>query len=199
MRGAHSLTLHVGDRAEILQDSPDGSLYSIKTAQGIGRLSITPVPGRGEITVGFTGATDHEWIHRPSAGVFSIEALTKLNLDITPINSCINSSDLITKWLWDLHLVRHPVGAMSRLKALLQLMVVRFGYRTRDGYVLPFQLSHFRFAEVIGVTRSTATRLLNLLRQQGQISINILDGSWLLSPTMMDQAQRWRFEAPIDG
>ena len=194
MNSTRLLILNPGDRAPILQDVANGCFCELATTYGIGRVGVVAAIGRSEITVGFVGAERREWIQRPAAAELSIEALTTLHLEIKPISNNSTGQELIGQWLWDLHFVRHPVGAMARLKAFMQLMLVRFGHRTIDGYVLPFQLSHSRLAEVIGVTRSTATRLLSLMRQQGQISINTADSSLLVSPLVMDSPQPWWVE-----
>ena len=75
-----------------------------------------------------------------------------------------------------LHLVRHPVGTEARLVALFQLLVMQFGIRRSDGYLLPFTIPHSRLAELIGATRSTVTRQINALRQQGDLRISSDDG-----------------------
>jgi len=198
MSSTHLLILNAGEEAQIFGEVPHGSPYALFTTQGIGRVGVEAGLGGGEITVGFIGSANQEWIQATPVARMSIEALTPLHLEIKPISSHGDGQELIRQWLWDLHLVRHPVGAMARLTAFLQLMVVRFGRRNRDGYTLPFQLSHSRLAEVIGVTRSTATRLLSLLRQQGQLSFNPNDGSVLLAPAMMDVAPRRWLETPSE-
>lgn len=48
--------------------------------------------------------------------------------------------------------------------------------RRRDGYMLPFTIPHSRLAELIGATRSTVTRQINALRQQGDLRISGDDG-----------------------
>lgn len=71
-----------------------------------------------------------------------------------------------------LHLVRHPVGTEARLVALFQLLVMQFGIRRSDGYLLPFTIPHSRLAELIGATRSTVTLQIKALRQQGDLRIS---------------------------
>ena len=89
-------------------------------------------------------------------------------------------------WLFDLHLVRHPVGAEARLVALLQLLVSRFGIRRGDGYLLPMPLAHARIAELIGATRSTVTRQISLLRRLNHLQLIDPDGIFLLSEQLVE-------------
>jgi len=97
----------------------------------------------------------------------------------------LGEQDLIAQWLLDLHLVRHPVGSSIRSSSRLQLLATRFGQRTVEGYCLPFLLTHSRIAELIGVTRSTVTRLFSRLKAQGKLVINEPEGVLVLSPTLM--------------
>ncbi len=85
-----------------------------------------------------------------------------------------------------LHLVRHPVGTEARLVALFQLLVMQFGIRRSDGYLLPFTIPHSRLAELIGATRSTVTRQINALRQQGDLQL-WEDGAVLFSDRLIEQ------------
>jgi CRP-like cAMP-binding protein len=101
-----------------------------------------------------------------------LEALTESTFTIQYGQDSINEQDdFLTEWLIALHLARHPVNAEERLLNLLKLLVYRLGRRTRDGCTLNFLLSHARLAEIIGATRSTVSRAMGKLRQNGSISI----------------------------
>lgn len=58
--------------------------------------------------------------------------------------------------------------------------------RRRDGYLLPFTIPHSRLAELIGATRSTVTRQINALRQQGDLQL-WEDGAVLFSDRLIEQ------------
>lgn len=90
------------------------------------------------------------------------------------------------QWLIALQLVRHPVGTEARLVALFQLLVMQFGIRRSDGYLLPFTIPHSRLAELIGATRSTVTRQINALRQQDELRL-WEDGAVLFSDRLIEQ------------
>lgn len=119
-----------------------------------------------DVTLGFCGGLDSSCINLPPDTNLLLEALIDLSIEFTYLSDTKNQSDLLWQWLLDLHLVRHPVGAESRLNALFQLLVSRFGTKTLEGYSLPFGLGHSRIAELIGTTRSTVTRLITNLRHQ---------------------------------
>lgn len=78
------------------------------------------------------------------------------------------------------------MGTEARLVALFQLLVMQFGIRRSDGYLLPFTIPHSRLAELIGATRSTVTRQINALRQQGDLQL-WEDGAVLFSDRLIEQ------------
>jgi len=193
-----SLILRPGEQVLLPASESGESLFSLRTERGVGRLATITEIKKSDITLGFTGASCSEWLITPKTGQISIEALTPLEILVTPADSIQLQNELIRRWLWDFHHVRHPVGAMARLSALLQLMITRFGYRTIEGYTLPFYFSHSRVAELIGVTRSTATRLLNIQRQQGQLRVDGLSGTYVVAPSMMELTPNWIIERADD-
>lgn len=193
------LILSPGEQVLLPTNERGESLFSLRTQQGVGRLATITEIKKSDMTLGFTGASCSEWLITPQTGQITIEALTPLEILVTPADSIHLQNELIRHWLWDFHHVRHPVGAMARLKALLQLMITRFGRRTLEGYTLPFYLSHSRVAELIGVTRSTATRLLNIQRQQGQLCVDGLSGTYAIAPSMMEFTPNWIVDRTDDA
>jgi len=193
------LILSPGEQVLLPTNERGESLFSLRTQQGVGRLATITEIKKSDMTLGFTGASCSEWLITPQTGQITIEALTPLEILVAPADSIHLQNELIRHWLWDFHHVRHPVGAMARLKALLQLMITRFGRRTLEGYTLPFYLSHSRVAELIGVTRSTATRLLNIQRQQGQLCVDGLSGTYVIAPSMMEFTPNWIVDRTDDA
>lgn len=193
------LILSPGEQVLLPTSERGESLFLLRTQQGVGRLATITEIKKSDMTLGFTGASCSEWLITPQTGQITIEALTPLEILVTPADSIQLQNELIRHWLWDFHHVRHPVGAMARLNALLQLMVTRFGRRTSEGYTLPFYLSHSRVAELIGVTRSTATRLLNIQRQQGQLCVDGLSGTYVIAPSMIELTPNWIVERTDDA
>lgn len=194
-----SLILKPGEQVLLPASEGRESLFSLRTERGVGRLATITEIKKSDMTLGFTGASCSEWLITPKTGQITIEALTHLEILVKPADSIQLQNELIRHWLWDFHHVRHPVGAMARLNAFLQLMITRFGRRTLEGYTLPFYLSHSRVAELIGVTRSTATRLLNIQRQQGQLCVDGLSGTYVVAPLMMELTPNWIVERSGDA
>ncbi len=140
-----------------------------------------------DVTLAFCGAQDESfWVRLPVETNFLLEALTETFLEINYFEDSKSEDDLLCKWMFDLHLVRHPVGADARLIALLKLLVNHFGIRRGDGYFLPFSLGHARMAELIGTTRSTVTRQISILRKQHDLQIIDPEGSFLLSARLVE-------------
>lgn len=139
-----------------------------------------------DITLGFCGGTEDQWLWLGCDAAYRLEALCECSFVIRYHKQCPVPRDLVAEWLLGLHLVRHPVGSDARLISLLQLLVTRFGTRTATGYELPFLLSHSRMAELIGATRSTVTRQLIALRNDGLLQVSQTKESLLLSPAMLE-------------
>ena len=155
---------------------------------GVGRIAGSFGSSFPDITLAFCGNHETNWIRLPGDSQLLIEALTNCVIEFHYQNSCPLHHDLMWQWLFDLHLVRHPVGSEARLVSLFQLLVSRFGIRRGDGYFLPFALGHSRIAELIGATRSTVTRQITILRQQNDLLLNEPDGEFLLSARLMESS-----------
>ncbi|MGL6133861.1 MAG: helix-turn-helix domain-containing protein [Prochlorococcaceae cyanobacterium] len=160
--------------------------------EGIGRIAacFSQPAGRAwsDVTLAFATSEDSPWLRLPAATSCLLEAQTPLRCELQPLTHCPVSHDLIGDWLLELHLVRHPVGADLRLRLLLQLLVQRFGRRTSAGYHLPLALGHARLAELIGSTRSTVTRQISQLRQQGLLRLDPAGDGLLLAPELVEQS-----------
>jgi len=178
LQGGQRLNLSPTENHEVIQ--------VLTILEGVGRIAASFSPLYRDVTLAFCGAAPNEWFRPPSFGRLHIEAVCDLKVQLRTHSEVLPGKDLLSDWLLDLHLVRHPTGALSRLSSLLNLLTLRFGHRTGDGYELPFQLTHTRLAELIGVTRSTVTRMLALLRQQGYLSVQRSNGGLLLSPLFIN-------------
>lgn len=60
---------------------------------------------------------------------------------------------------------------IDRLLGFITVVVEEHGKPIKQGYYLPFSLTHAQIGSAIGSTRVTVTRLMGKLRQQGKISI----------------------------
>jgi hypothetical protein len=135
----------------------------------VARLAVGFDENFPEVTLAFCGDPEGQWLRLPQGVMLTLEAVNPCHLRLHYAELCPVANDLLMQWLIALHLVRHPVGTEARLVALFQLLVMHFGIRRSDGYLLPFAVPHSRLAELIGATRSTVTRQINALRQQGDL------------------------------
>ena len=146
---------------------------AINISDGIIRLATNQQQDGADITLAFLSHSESGLVHHPSNQQLHIEAITETTLEIlkqpTPERG---NKDVLSEWLFELHLIRNPRKAEKRLKALLELLVERLGKRTTEGFKLEFLLPHSRIAEIIGTTRSTVSRSIGSLRESGQIIIN---------------------------
>jgi hypothetical protein len=180
------LRLSVGKTCLLAPASDHRRYVRLVFQWGVARLSVSFGDSFPDITLAFCGTPGASWLRLPEGISCLLEALTDSVLELHYADHCPVEQDLVEQWLLDLHLVRHPVGAEARLVALLQLLVSRFGIRRGDGYLLPIALGHARLAELIGATRSTVTRQLNLLRQHDDLQVIEPDGTFLLSTRLME-------------
>jgi len=79
--------------------------------------------------------------------------------------------------------VRHPVAEELRVIRVVRLLIQQFGIRVSRGYRLT--LGHGRIAELIGVTRSTVTHQLTVLREQGLLSLD-RTGNLMVAPALIE-------------
>lgn len=164
----------------------DQTFVSLSVEYGISRISTTYGDNLSDVTLAFCGSQYINWIALPNEFAFVLEALSDSQINIQYSNNYQFSQDLIAKWLFDLHFVRHPIGAEARLIKLFQLLVTKFGEKKDEGTLLPFSLSHSRIAELIGSTRSTVTRQISLLRSQNYIYVNDYNGRFFLSDPFLE-------------
>lgn len=124
------------------------------------------------ISLGFWGTG--EVIGQPFAGIqpYQIECLTPVKAIALNVDDC-----------WDLHRVMlshiHQMQELLRVRhgliqqrclQFLDWLATKFGFKVRQGRLIPFRLTHQDVADVLGTTRVTVTRLFQKLQQQGIIS-----------------------------
>ena len=195
LESAHQLKLTENQTFLLTPPSEKHRFVRLRFSEGVARLACSFGELFPDITLAFCGEQEVKWLSLPFQNNFILEAMSCSSLELQYQDHCLLEQDLIWEWLFDLHLVRHPVGAEARVAALLQLLVNRFGIRRSDGYLLPFALGHARMAELIGATRSTVTRQITLLRQQSDLSVCEASGRFVLSArvieTMPTPRPRW--------
>ena len=186
LESLESLQLTVG-QSILLSSQTDQSRYvRLFFQQGIARLSGSFGDHFPDITLAFCGDSESSWLRLPDGSNFLLEALTNSSIGLHYADNCPKEQDLLWDWLFDFHLVRHPVGAEARLVALLKLLIGRFGIRRSEGYELPFPLGHARMAELIGATRSTVTRQITLFRNKNDLQLIEPGGTFLLSARLIE-------------
>jgi hypothetical protein len=163
---------------------------TIVATQGIIRLSTVENESHPEITLALMSPLDDCTFCYPCSENLQIEAITDSAIKINNEHKVhAANDDFLQEWIFRLYTVRHPIKSEDRLKSLLQLLIIRLGKRTAEGYKLQFLLSHSRLAEMIGATRSTVSRSLGALKDKGIISIDemreelVINDSGLISTT----------------
>jgi CRP-like cAMP-binding protein len=146
-----------------------GDFARLAMAAGVVRLSASFPQTLSDVTLAFSGPYQPELLrldrHRP----YLLEAITDVEFTLSYGCEGSEAMDLISCWLLRFHLIRHHLAADQRINQLLCDLTQEFGLRTPEGYRLPFLLAHARVAEVVGSTRSTVTRQLMRLRDDGYL------------------------------
>ncbi|MGB5135378.1 MAG: helix-turn-helix domain-containing protein [Prochlorococcaceae cyanobacterium] len=190
LESPRSITLAAHQSLLLAQVARDAECLQLTVHDGIGRIaaSFSQPGGRrwNDVTLAFAAREERPWLRLPASTGCLLEAQTPLRCDLQPLPHCPASHDLISDWLLELHLVRHPVGADLRLRSLLQLLVQRFGRRGGAGYHLPLALGHARLAELIGSTGSTVTRQISQLRQRNLLQPLSGGDALLLHPALVE-------------
>ena len=138
-----------------------------------------------DVTLALFSAGSPAVIRIPTGCTLHFEALTESCFTLEEDTSNRSTEDL-SQWLINLHLVRQLIGAEARLIALFQLLVEEFGFRHKETYSLPFWLSHARLAEMISTSRGTVTRQITYLRKSNDLSIDSEQGSLIISSRLME-------------
>ncbi len=182
-------TLQLKEGQTALISEPSSSLRCIKLSfdSGIARIYGSLGSKYEEMTLGFVGSKQSQCFRMPQVTSLLLEGMTDCLLEISYIEDCNVLDDCMMQWLLELHIIRHPVGADSRLYALFCLLVRYFGELDQDRYVIPFSMAHSLIAELIGSTRSTVTRLLSKLRKNNYLISHELETKYILSKTFIDK------------
>lgn len=137
--------------------------------EGVVRLSASFTQSLSDVTLAFSGPCQPERLRLDPHHPYLLEAINDVELGLSYESAAAETDDLITTWLLRFHLIRHHLAADRRINQLLCELTHQFGVRTAEGYRLPFLLPHARVAEVVGSTRSTVTRQLTRLRDDGYL------------------------------
>lgn len=145
----------------------------LRVSRGLIRVAFSSKQPSGEatdpITLGFLKTGDplslellrHAWLH--------LEALEPTTLFPSANPSEDPDTIGLSEWTASLLRIQHLSDSEQRLRALIQLLVMRLGNRCGGWYELPVRLKHERLAEMVNHTRVTVTRHMARWRQAGLI------------------------------
>lgn len=127
---------------------------------------------QGEVaTVGIWGPDD--MVGKPFSRLhpYQIECLTVVQAVRTSIQDAAVYPALLShvQHSETLLSLMHGKQICDRLIQLLAWLGQRFGTQTEQGWVVELKLTHQVISELLGTTRVTVTRLLNLLEEQGRL------------------------------
>jgi len=153
----------------------------LMVAKGVLRLAGSYGKPLDDITLAFAGPGQPGLVRLDPERSYMLEAIadSALELDYSTDSAC--ASELITSWLLSFNLMRHYLSADQRINKLISLFGEQFGSESERGILIPFTLPHTRFAEIIGCTRSTATRQLVSLREKGILMIDEKNNSMMFA------------------
>jgi len=182
---ANTISLVEGQSLVLPSHTSHWPALQLAVEAGVGRVYGEETLLLPSMSLAFCGSFETSWLWLTPSATWFLEALTSMSLQVERVPATPAGADLIAEWQLDLHRVRHPVGADRRVIEVLRLLIQHFGIRVSRGYRLSFVLSHGRIAELIGVTRSTVTHQLTLLREQGLLSVDRL-GSLMAAPALIE-------------
>ena len=158
-----------------------GEDIEIIVKNGVIRIAANQPKKKEDITLAFTCRTDVFKFHYPRDLEITIQAITDTTYFVKSGNRTkSNINDAIMDWIIQLHIVRNEANLESRLMKFFKLLMTRLGKRTPEGLLLEHTLSHARFAEIVGSTRSTVSRTISALRKSRQIYIDELKSQIIL-------------------
>ncbi len=123
------------------------------------------------ISLGFWGVGDT--VGQPLACVqpYEVECLTDVKVRALPFSECWQLNQMLLSHLRQTQvLLRIRSGKIhQRLQQLLDWLAYKFGQESEQGRLIQLRLTHQDFADALGTTRVTITRLLSQLEQEGRI------------------------------
>jgi CRP-like cAMP-binding protein len=122
-------------------------------------------------TLGFWGKGDV--VGQPLSRIkpYQVECLTAVQVyEILPEDQYLNTALLTHAWKSEeLLSILHHSSAVEQLLKLLKWLAHQFGHPTPYGVLLNLGLTHQDFADTLGMTRITITRLFNQLEREGKV------------------------------
>ncbi|MEQ8974813.1 MAG: Crp/Fnr family transcriptional regulator [Coleofasciculus sp. C1-SOL-03] len=149
---------------------PLGSDYLWEIEQGIVR-SLTWNEEGQLVTLGFWGQGDVVGRRLSRIKPYQVVCLTPVTASQIPVESySLQQALLVHAWKSEeLLSILHQHSVYDRLLRFLEWLSCQFGQKVPQGQLLNFHLTHQDISETIGITRVTATRLINRLEREGKI------------------------------
>jgi CRP-like cAMP-binding protein len=124
------------------------------------------------ITLGFWGEGDIVGQPLSRMKPYQVECLTPVKaIQIMPEPVRLEEALLIHAWKSEEFLcIIHQMSIPNRLLSLLEWLSRQFGQVISEGILLNLRLTHQDFADTIGTSRVTITRLLNQFEREGKIA-----------------------------
>jgi hypothetical protein len=171
----------------LLEPEYRGVVRCFLIEQGLLKVSLATTNNQS-ITLGFLQAGDQLPLEFQRRATMHLEAITPVQLSECNFDAPQPGQHSLNDWTVDLLLIRHLTTAEQRLTALLRLLAERIGYRQKEWYVLPFQLTHAQIADLIGHTRVTVTQNFSILRRARLIeTCRGPTGDLRLAPRLVEQ------------
>lgn len=153
---------------QVIPDESAGYLWCIE--QGVVR-TVTWDDEGDLVTLGLWGVGDCIGQRFTSMAPFQMESVSDVQVRAVPVSSQELALVLRShiRFMEDLFLINSYKLAPQRLLHFLTWLSHRFGTPVEQGQLLDIGLTHQLIAELTGINRITATRLLNELEREGQL------------------------------
>jgi CRP-like cAMP-binding protein len=145
-----------------------GMLWRINA--GVVRSFAWDEEGRA-VTLGFWGKGEIVGYPLSRMKLYQVECLTEVEIsEISLADDALAQILLLHAWKSEeLLAIIHQTSIAQRLAGLLQWLSAQFGTSVGAGVQLDLRLTHQDWADTIGSTRVSVTRLLKQMEQEGKI------------------------------
>jgi CRP-like cAMP-binding protein len=155
-------------KGDLLRLKPD-TFWKIEA--GIVRSQTWDEEGR-MMTLGFWGEGDIVGTPLSRIKPYQVECLTDVQVtELLPESSYLLEALLVHVWKTEefFSIIHRPL-ITDRFLGLLEWLANQFGESTPEGILLNLRLTHQDFADTLGTSRVTITRLINQFEHEGKIA-----------------------------
>jgi CRP-like cAMP-binding protein len=143
-------------------------------------------------TLGLWGAGDVVSHLLSSANPYQIECLTPVEATLFPLTDYPQVNEALIQHIKKLQQfleILHTRPLDVALVRLLGWLAKKFGHEVDKGKLIDLRLTHQEIAEIIGTSRVTVTRILNVFEQQG-----IIEKLPRQSILLLEESATWYYE-----